>query len=390
MVRGIMKRMSNPFKFGSAVTGDQYYDRTIDGDKLYSIIAGGSSNVVLYAPRRYGKTSLVKKVIEKWADDGFTCLYFDMMKIDSIESFCEKYASAVYVAESATDKIIRLIGSCLSGLRPKFTVDESGKPTVELDFTARRFSGDDLENILDLPEKVAGGKRTFVIIFDEFQEIASWSGGIPLEGVFRGCIQHHDSVRYVFLGSKTHMLQRMFSDHARPFYNSARILHLDKPPVEESRRFVADRFASVEITIGKETIDKVLELSQNIPYYVQALSSEIYETVLARGGKKVVPEDVDIAVMSLVDMKREQYEIILEELSGAQRRLLSALAISPTDCFDEAYRQRFGLGQSSTVHGALLKLMAKGYCERLNAVYFVGDPFFAKYLTSASYEIHKN
>ena len=52
MVRGIMKRMSNPFKFGSAVTGDQYYDRTIDGDKLYSIIAGGSSNVVLYAPRR--------------------------------------------------------------------------------------------------------------------------------------------------------------------------------------------------------------------------------------------------------------------------------------------------------------------------------------------------
>lgn len=385
-----MKKMSNPFKFGSAVTGEQYYDRTLDGEKLYSTIAGGSSNIVLYAPRRYGKTSLVKKVIEKWAADGFTCLYFDMMKIDSVESFCEKYASAVYAAESAAEKIMRLIGSGLSSLRPKFTVDDNGKPTVELDFTARRFSVNDLEEVLDLPEKVAGGKRAFVVIFDEFQEIATWAGKIPMEGVFRGCIQHHNSVRYVFLGSKTHMLQRMFSDHARPFYNSARILQLDKPPIEESRRFVSERFASVDIVIGKEALDKVLELSQNIPYYVQALSSEVYENVMAKSGKKISLEDVDDAADSLVDMKREQYEIILEDLSGAQRRLLSALAASPTDCFEEEYRRKFGLGQSSTVHGALLKLVAKGYVERLKAVYFVGDPFFARYLNSASYEVRRD
>ena len=385
-----MKRQANPFCFGKAVSGDLYYNRTDVGDSLYRTISGGSSNVVLYAPRRYGKTSLVKQIVERWVADGFTCLYFDMMKIDSVESFCEKYSSAVYAAESGARKAVRQIGEFLSRLHPKFTVGEDGKPSIELDFASRKFSVTDIEDVLNLPEKVAGGKRTFIIIFDEFQEIASLSGNAPMEGVFRGCIQHHDSVRYVFLGSKTHLLKRMFCDHARPFYNSSRVLHLDKPPISESLRFVESRFSTSGVTIKGGELNKVLELSQNIPYYVQALSSEIFENVLARGGKKVEAADVDAAAESLVEMKREQYETSIEDLSTAQRRLLSALAASPIGRFDEPYRRRFGLGQSSTVHGALDKLLAKGYVEKMDSVYFVGDPFFARYLTSSPYEIHRN
>ncbi len=40
------------------------------------------------------------------------------------------------------------------------------------------------------------------------------------------------------------MLRRMFTDHNRPFYKSAVTIHIDKPPVDESVRFVVDRFAS--------------------------------------------------------------------------------------------------------------------------------------------------
>ena len=85
-----VKAIANPFRYGQAVSGAQYYDRDAVGESLYRAIAGGASNVVLYAPRRYGKTSLVKKIISRWSEDGFTCLYFDMMKIDSAERFCEK------------------------------------------------------------------------------------------------------------------------------------------------------------------------------------------------------------------------------------------------------------------------------------------------------------
>ena len=40
------------------------------------------------------------------------------------------------------------------------------------------------------------------------------------------------------------MLRRMFTDLNRPFYKSAVTIHIDKPPVDESVRFVVDRFAS--------------------------------------------------------------------------------------------------------------------------------------------------
>ena len=382
-----MKSRANPLRFGSAVSGEQYYDRAAVGDVLYRTIAGGSSNVVLYAPRRYGKTSLVKKAIGRWVDDGFTCIYFDMMKVDSVETFCEKYAAAVYAAGSRTDNFVRRLGSLLSRLRPKLSVDESGAPSIELDFSSRRFTVSDLEDVLNLPERVLGAKRTTVVVFDEFQEISGMSGDIPLEGVFRGCIQHHETVRYVFLGSKTHLLKRMFADNSRPFYNSARILHLEKPPEDESRQFVKVRFAAAGLKIADAEIEKVLEASQNIPYYVQALSSEIYEETLLRGRKVVSAADVSAAVESITDMKCEQYELIVDGLSGAQRLLLSALAESPTGRFDESYRRRYGLGHSSTVHGALEKLINKGHVEKADSGYFVGDPFFARYLRAKPYEV---
>ncbi|MBQ6139739.1 MAG: hypothetical protein IJI54_00500 [Kiritimatiellae bacterium] len=382
-----MKAILNPFRYGRAVSGDQYYDRLAVGESLYRTIAGGAANVVLYAPRRYGKTSLVKNVIDKWSEDGFTCLYFDMMKMDSVERFCEKYAAAVYAAEKGVDRVVRTFGELLSRLRPKFTVGEDGSPSIELDVASRKFTPSDLEDILNLPEKVAKGKRTFVVVFDEFQEIAGLSQSLPMEGVFRGCIQHHESVRYVFLGSKTHLLKRMFSEHSRPFYNSARIMHLEKPPEDESRKFVTDRFSSAGVRIGAEEVDKVLSLSQNIPYFIQALSSEVFESVIARGGRSVRPDDILAAADSLTEMKREQYETVVGELSSAQRSLLSALAASPTNRFDEAYRRKYGIGPSSTVHGALEKLVDKGHVEKTAHGYFVGDPFFARYLTALPYEI---
>lgn len=382
-----MKAILNPFRYGRAVSGDQYYDRLAVGESLYRTIAGGAANVVLYAPRRYGKTSLVKNVIDKWSEDGFTCLYFDMMKMDSVERFCEKYAAAVYAAEKGVDRVVRTFGELLSRLRPKFTVGEDGSPSIELDVASRKFTPSDLEDILNLPEKVAKGKRTFVVVFDEFQEIAGLSQSLPMEGVFRGCIQHHESVRYVFLGSKTHLLKRMFSEHSRPFYNSARIMHLEKPPEDESRKFVTDRFSSAGVRIGAEEVDKVLSLSQNIPYFIQALSSEVFESVIARGGRSVRPDDILAAADSLTEMKREQYETVVGELSSAQRSLLSALAASPTNRFDEAYRRKYGIGPSSTVHGALEKLVDKGHVEKTAHGYFVGDPFFARYLTTLPYEI---
>ena len=87
--------MTNPFKFGKAVSGEAFYDRSDTSRKLYAKLSGGASNVVMYAPRRYGKTSLVKKVLARFAEEGTPTICFNLNKIETIEKFCEQYSAAV-------------------------------------------------------------------------------------------------------------------------------------------------------------------------------------------------------------------------------------------------------------------------------------------------------
>ena len=73
-------------------------------------------------------------------------------------------------------------------------------------------------------------------------------------------------VTYVFLGSKTHTLKRMFTDAARPFYESSAVLCMGKPPMAESVQFIKDRFVSCGLTCPDEVAGCILRESRNIPY----------------------------------------------------------------------------------------------------------------------------
>ena len=76
--------MVNPFKFGKEVSGYQFYDRHDVCEKLYRLLKSGTSNIVLYAPRRYGKTSLVLKVLERFNLESVPSIYFDVSRSTSL------------------------------------------------------------------------------------------------------------------------------------------------------------------------------------------------------------------------------------------------------------------------------------------------------------------
>ena len=63
-----------------------------------------------------------------------------------------------------------------------------------------------------------------------------------------------------------------------------------------------------------------------------------------------------------------------------QRLLVAALAADPVREFTEDYWMRHSLGGSSTVHTALKAVIEKGVVEIESGAYFIGDPFFARYI----------
>ncbi|MBQ6923191.1 MAG: ATP-binding protein [Kiritimatiellae bacterium] len=381
---------SNPFKFGKEVAGKYFYDREEVFLSLYRKLAGGSSNVVMYAPRRYGKTSLVKKVLARFSEEGVPTVYFDLNKADSLEHFCEEYASALYAVAGKGSAALDAIGKYLSHLHPTIGVGGDALVSLRLDFGAK-MTATSLAEVLDLAERISSEvvRKPIVVAFDEFQEIGRLSREIPPEGVFRSCIQSHQNVRYLFLGSKTHMLRRMFGDKARPFYKSAATVRLAKPPEDESLAFVKERFASRSIGVDDEEARRIVSESDNIPYYLQQLSSLVFDEVAAAGRDWVEKTDVDVAIGSLIAENADYYQERVSLLSPAQRLVVSALAREPVADFDEDYRMRHSLGGSSTVHSALRAVVNAGIVEREGRTYAIGDPFLAKYLNESPTEVTK-
>ena len=375
--------MINPFKFGKAVSGDEFYDRRDSFRKLYSKLSGGSCNVVMYAPRRYGKTSLVKKVLSKLSEEGTPTICFNLNKIETIEKFCEQYSAAICSLVGKGRETANLLATYLAHLHPTVSIGGDSLLSVRFDYGSK-MSSDSLSNVLDFANRIASEKlgRRIVVAFDEFQEIERLSPSLPLEGIFRGCIQEHDSVSYIFFGSKTHILKRMFGDRSRPFYKSASTMKLERPPLNESENYVCRRFAARSIGIGNESATRIVREADNVPYYIQQLGALTYDAVLAREGDWVENSDIDAAIDDLLDENGDYYSERFSSLSQMQKVLLSALAREPQKEFTNEYRVRHGLGASSTVHAALKILIENGLVESDTTQYYLGDPFFARFIRS--------
>ena len=372
--------MGNPFNYLQFATGDQFYDRREIRKDLRSRFLSGQSNVVLYGPRRYGKSSLVAELVRDLEDAGIPCVTLDVVKVPSIDMFVAAYATKVYRRLAPVRFEFKKLGTFLKSLKPKITLDQTGEAGLSFEPSDAPIGSEALTEVLDLPQRLLSGKGRAVVVFDEFQEVKDLLPNDGFERIMRSAIQSHRNVSYIFLGSRYHILRRMFTDHNRPFYKSAVTILLEKPPVEESIGFVVERFASAGKSIGREAAERLVAKIDNIPYFIQQLGFETFRLVDDAHRKSALPRDVDAAYANLSGFNRDQYEQLMLTLSVSQKKLLVALAQERTREFGDDYRKRHVLGVSSTVNSAKAKLMEDGLVEMSNGQYVVADPFFAQFL----------
>lgn len=377
-----MRVMENPFNYLQFARGDRFYDREEIRRDLRSRFLSGQTNVVIYGPRRYGKSSLVAEVTADLEKEGIPCVTLDVVKVPSIDLFVSAYAEKVYRKLAPARFEIRRLGEFLKSLRPKLTLGADGAAGFSFDSVGSEIGSEALAEVLDLPHRLLPKGKRAVVVLDEFQEVGALLPDDRFERVMRSVIQEHTNVSYIFLGSRYHMLRRMFTDHNRPFYKSALTLMLGKPPIEESIRFVQARFRHGGISIDSDCAARLTARADNIPYFIQQIGFETFRQAADAGRKKITAEDVDRAFENLAGLNRDQYEQLMLTFSAAQRKLLVALARERVREFDEAYRRRHGLGPSSTVNSAKRKLEEDGHVESGGGECIVADPFFAEFLRS--------
>ena len=371
--------MQNPFRYGSKVTGGSFYDRREIKASMLNVI-DGCNNIVLYGPRRYGKSSLVAEIIDGLAEEGVICIYINMMDVASLSDFITGYSRLVAAKTAPVASTLKRLAGMFGRIRPVLGVGDNGKIEISLTFASSKPGVAELREALELPEVLRPKGKRMLIVIDEFQEVADLGLGSGFERVMRSVIENHSEISYVFLGSKTHMLKRMFAKPSRPFYRSAQSFSLSLPPADESRLFLIERFASVRIKLSNAIAEKMTELAGNVPYYLQALGSWVFRSVSERNGREVVESDVEDGYSRMYDAERDLCEGLFRQMPESQRLVVRALAAEPTGVFTADYRERHFLPTLSTVSTAVRRLVDTSQIDSFDGVYRVIDPIFAYHL----------
>lgn len=367
----------NPFRFGSIVRGDFFYDRVEESERIVSTLANGN-NMVLFAPRRYGKTSLVFKVMADMEAMGFTCIYFDFLPVYSIESFIVSYIHAIRKKQSNLQWLIKTLSSAIRNIRPKLGFDVSGNPELTIDFSEHQVSEQTLSDVLDLPEKLASSEKRIILFFDEFQEVTKLNK-YGFENLLRSKIQQQQQVNYLFLGSKTHLLNEMFNNKNRAFYNSASHLQLGPLPHIDTIAYLQSKFKLSGIALGNEEALYLIKQAGDIPYYIQLLAAEVWQSMIT-AQSEVTVEIIDGAGMRIVELKGDYYHELFDRQSVMQKKLLMALVNSGENIFSSAFTKQHRLSAASTTQKSVLSLQESGIIDKINNTWYISDPFFKRYL----------
>lgn len=367
----------NPFAYGTIVTAGQFYDREEECVKLVDTLSGGN-NMILYAPRRYGKTSLVFRVIEQLEKQGFLCIYFDFMPVFSVDSFVRLYTKAISKKISNPNIFVRNVMSTIKSIRPILAFGQDGNPEFTIDFANIEIDETVISELLDLPEKLAGKSKRVIVFFDEFQEVEKLKQ-IKFEALLRSKIQQQQKINYLFFGSKTHLLAEMFNDKKRAFYNSALQMSIGSLPKHDSIRFLQYNFSASKISIDDETAKYLIHAAANIPHYIQLLASEVWQKAV-----NTIPvikkELIDECVKNVVFHKSDYYMELYGRQSQSRKELLRALTLEGTNVFSSAYIKKHRLPTAATLQRAVKELINEGIIEKTDNRYYISDPFFKRFV----------
>jgi uncharacterized protein len=338
---------------------------------------------VIFAPRRYGKSSLVWRASQELIAAGSVLIaQVDLMATPSKEKLAEKLAKSIYEDIASTVfKVREKATSIFSGLRivPRITLDPyDGTLGFSFDATSRREDIDaTLERLFELPAQLATDqKKRAALVIDEFQEVLDIDPNLP--SLMRSVFQKQPEVAHIYLGSKRSMMERIFNDENEPFWRSAKKMELGVIPPEKFGPFIKERFDETDRGIGDDLIEQVLEITHGHPYATQELCYFLWEEVLE--GRPAGEEALADALTRVLRSESAHFSLIWDKASRGQRLLLQALAKEPTAEISRRFRDRYGLPTDAAVRKSLRALADDELVSLGPPEYRISEPFLAEWI----------
>ena len=355
---------------GKPVTGKHLIGREKEIKTIIELLKSGQS-VVIIAPRRFGKTSVLYEVIKRIQKEHiFTC-YVDLFSVPNIITLAERITESV-LANSKLSTVFHKLKYNAIELAKQFQIKQEFEGTeFILGFAEKnRDDWNMLERSIDFIESYSIKKNTSLIAaFDEFGDVKKLNGQHIIK-LFRSKIQSQQNTAYIFTGSYESVMNQMFVKEKAPFYRFARIIHLGYISPEYFQPYMQSKLDNNNIPYHVEDIKKILEFTRGHPYYTQLLLQEyIFMVKLSSNNQPPTIYKLIDNILLIEKNYLEQYWEMVSEIKE-ERVIITELARKNKSIYASINRKDINIARG------IKNLIGKGIVFKENKHYILTDPVF--------------
>ncbi len=368
---------SSPFIYGKTVSKVAFTNREDEAEKLFNNLTQGI-NTTIISPRRWGKSSLVEKVVIdiNRKSKNHKTVVIDLFMVGTEEEFLELFAREVIKASSNKWNDWLTYGKeFFKQLTPKLRVgvNPSVDFTIEFNWAELKQFKDE---VLNLPERIAEVQGCkFIICLDEFQNLSNYPDYELLEKRMRAIWQRQKSVTYCLYGSKRHMMTDIFNNPGKPFYRFGDIIILQKIAEERWVEFIVRQFKATKKKISVENARLIAQLMKNHSWYVQQLAHYTWQKTKTAADSDIIQQSLN----ELIYANSPLYQKEVETISGTQLNLLKAIVSGEYQLTSTKVMQTYRLGTPRNVSKNKTILINNDLVHELDKGYEFLDPAFERW-----------
>lgn len=360
---------------GKPVYGSNLIGRDKEIRLIKELILAGQS-IVIIAPRRMGKTSLMMELIRQLKEEGYFTCNIDVFSSSNISSLSHRITESVF-ANNKLDSYFRQavsnITEAFKNIKFKSEIEDYNF-ILEFNSKAKTAPFDLLEDSLNLIDHYAAkNKKKMLAAFDEFGDIKKLDGEHIVK-LFRSVIQLQQNTTFLFSGSYESVMSELFVSRNAPFYRMTRIIELGNINNQDFEIYLTKIFAENNISIDSHRISIILSFTKGHPYYTQLYAQELLINYKL-SGKNVVASHEDI-LQQLLIVEKSFLEKNWEDVSKKRenKAVITAIAKGVVNIYSEIDNKKINIAR------AVNDMKKQGLISMKDTSYVLNDPLFNEWI----------
>lgn len=373
-----MSRVLNPFIIGRYAGAELFCDRVTEADLLCHNLKNGR-NVTLMSDRRLGKTGLIEHTFAtRLPKDEFYTFLIDIYTAKNLREFTYLLANEMFKVFARKQTLLTRLVTFLKSLNLSVTYNAiTGEPEVGLKLGQLNNPEVTLDELLSY---LSQADKPCIVAIDEFQQIAYFEEK-NMEELLRTKVQHQQNTNFIFAGSEKHLMEKIFNDPERPFYNSVVFQHLFPIKKDVYVDFAKRLFALYNKDVDAELVEKLYDYFKGVTWYLQLSMNEVF--ALATSGETIHADTFPIVLQHMIDTKRFTFEDRYQGLTEKQKAVLRAIAEEFPDTpapTSREFIEKYHLKTASSVQTAIKGLIDKKIMREYRSERQVSDILFVLWL----------